>query len=150
MAQARIKGVLSPVVTPFKPDFSPDTRRFIRNVRSLSTDPIVVRANWREALEFATDRGAQALDDYARSSTPFTRIGTQAVLVEVINVVRASSESFEIIWQEHSYRSGSLQKVQRFAGIVEVVFNVSRIHEMSNNPLGLYIDDLRWSTVSTR
>ena len=26
--------------------------RFIRNIRSLSTDPIVVRANWREALEF--------------------------------------------------------------------------------------------------
>jgi type IV secretory pathway TrbF-like protein/sugar phosphate permease len=143
----------NPVIEPHAPSDAQIAfflARFIRNVRSLSTDPIVVRANWREALEFATGRGAQALDAYARSSTPFTRIGTQAVLVEVINVVRASSESFEIIWQEHSYRSGSLQKVQRFAGIVEVVFNVSRIHEMSNNPLGLYIHDLRWSTVSTR
>jgi 4-hydroxy-tetrahydrodipicolinate synthase len=35
MAQARIKGVLSPVVTPFKTDLSPDTRRFIAHCKWL-------------------------------------------------------------------------------------------------------------------
>lgn len=35
MAQARIKGVLSPVVTPFKADLSPDTRRFIAHCKWL-------------------------------------------------------------------------------------------------------------------
>ena len=31
----RITGVLSPVVTPFKPDFSPDTERFVRQCKWL-------------------------------------------------------------------------------------------------------------------
>ncbi|HJQ57728.1 MAG TPA: dihydrodipicolinate synthase family protein [Vineibacter sp.] len=35
MAQARIKGVLSPVVTPFKADLSPDVRRFIAHCKWL-------------------------------------------------------------------------------------------------------------------
>jgi 4-hydroxy-tetrahydrodipicolinate synthase len=35
MAQDRIKGVLSPVVTPFKEDFSPDAERFIRHCKWL-------------------------------------------------------------------------------------------------------------------
>jgi 4-hydroxy-tetrahydrodipicolinate synthase len=35
MAQARIRGVLSPVVTPFKADLGPDTRRFIAHCKWL-------------------------------------------------------------------------------------------------------------------
>jgi len=35
MAQARIKGVLSPVVTPFKADLSPDTGRFVAHCKWL-------------------------------------------------------------------------------------------------------------------
>ena len=35
MAAARIKGVLSPVVTPFKRDLSPDTGRFIAHCKWL-------------------------------------------------------------------------------------------------------------------
>ncbi len=35
MAQPRIKGVLSPVVTPFRADLSPDTRRFIAHCKWL-------------------------------------------------------------------------------------------------------------------
>ena len=31
----RIKGVLSPVVTPFRPDYSPDVERFVRHCRWL-------------------------------------------------------------------------------------------------------------------
>ena len=35
MAAARIKGVLSPVVTPFKRDLSPDVGRFIAHCKWL-------------------------------------------------------------------------------------------------------------------
>jgi type IV secretion system protein VirB5 len=69
--------------------------RFVNNVLSLSVDPIVVRANWLDAPNYVTDRGAQTLNDYARDADPFTKIGIQAITVEVIYVVRASSDSFE-------------------------------------------------------
>jgi type IV secretion system protein VirB5 len=40
--------------------------RFIDHVRSLSADPVIVRQNWLSAYDFATDKGAVALNDPAR------------------------------------------------------------------------------------
>ena len=37
---------------------------FITDVRSLSIDPVVVRNNWLEAYDYATDHGAVFLNDY--------------------------------------------------------------------------------------
>jgi len=36
--------------------------RFITNIRSLSIDPVLVRSNWLEAYDFATDHAAQYLN----------------------------------------------------------------------------------------
>jgi type IV secretory pathway TrbF-like protein len=48
---------------------------FIRNVRSLSVDPVIVRANWIDALDHVTARGARMLNAYARDESPYTKIG---------------------------------------------------------------------------
>ena len=71
------------------------TATFIKNVRSLSTDPIVVRAKWIDVLNYVTDRGAQTLNDYAHDANPFMKIGLRPVAVEVIYISRASKNSFE-------------------------------------------------------
>ena len=42
--------------------------RFVSNVRSLSVDPIVVQANWLDALSYVTGCGARTLNDYARDA----------------------------------------------------------------------------------
>src|SRR3569832_2111219 len=59
--------------------------RFIENVRSLSIDPVMVRTSWLRAYDFVTDRGAQALNDYARETDPFTKIGTKTATADVIS-----------------------------------------------------------------
>jgi type IV secretion system protein TrbF len=43
---------------------------FVTNVRSLSVDPVVVRANWIDALDHVTARGARMLNAYARDEVP--------------------------------------------------------------------------------
>jgi type IV secretion system protein VirB9 len=63
--------------------------RFIENVRSLSIDPVVVRQNWLRAYDYATDRAALTLNEYAREHDPFAGIGRITVAVEVASVVRA-------------------------------------------------------------
>src|SRR3990167_2798595 len=63
---------------------------FIRDVRSVSIDPVIVRANWLKAYDYATDRGAMALNDYARDHDPFAEVRRRSVNVEVTSVVRAS------------------------------------------------------------
>ena len=120
--------------------------RFVSNIRSLSVDPIVVRSNWLDALDYVTDRGAQTLNDYARDADPFTKIGVRAITVEVIYVVRASSDSFEIRWREQTYQDGTIVKTETFTSVATIILSFRPTDEsMSKNPLGLYIRALNWS-----
>lgn len=120
--------------------------RFIENVRSLSIDPVVVRTNWLRAYDFVTDRGAQALNEYARQADPFSQIGAKTATAEVTSVVRASGNSFEIRWKESTYENGAVAKVERFTGVVTVVLKPPTDAEtLRKNPLGLYVHSLNWS-----
>jgi type IV secretory pathway TrbF-like protein len=120
--------------------------RFIEDVRSLSIDPVIVRTNWLRAYDFVTDRGAQALNEYAREADPFTKIGAKTVTAEVTSVVRASRDSFEIRWKESAYENGSITKTERFTGVVTTVLKVPTDAEtLRKNPLGLYVHSLNWS-----
>jgi type IV secretory pathway TrbF-like protein/sugar phosphate permease len=124
--------------------------RFIKNVRSLSTDPIVVRAKWIDVLNYVTDRGAQTLNNYAHDANPFMKIGLRPVAVEVIYIIRASKNSFELRWKEETYESGTILKSEYFTGIAGVVFKPANTTETLRNPLGLYVHTLTWSRDRTR
>jgi type IV secretion system protein VirB5 len=120
--------------------------KFIEDVRSLSIDPVIVRTNWLRAYDFVTDRGAQALNDYARETDPFTKIGSRTVTVEVTSVVRASGDSFEIRWKENAYENGSIAKTERFTGLATTVLKPpTNAETLRKNPLGLYVHSINWS-----
>lgn len=53
---------------PTDPQIAWHLARFIENVRSIPADPIVLRQNWLRAYDFTTDRGAAALNDFARAT----------------------------------------------------------------------------------
>jgi type IV secretion system protein VirB5 len=118
--------------------------RFVKNVRSLSIDPVHVRSNWMDALNYVTAHGARLLSDYAHDSKPFINLGLRSVTVEVTNVVRASSRSFEIHWNEKTYQSGMIVKSERYAGIAETILKFTDTADPLKNPLGLFIDTFRW------
>src|SRR5690606_25249814 len=83
---------------PTDPQIAFHLSRFIEQTRSIPSDAIIVRQNWLRAYEFTTDRGAAALNDYARANDPFTKVGRVAVAVEVSSVIRASNDSFRVAW----------------------------------------------------
>ncbi len=119
---------------------------FIRNVRSVSIDPVVVRENWLKAYDYATDRGAITLNDYARENDPFAEIGRRSVNVDVTSVVRASDNSFELRWTEKTYANGQFEKLERFTAHLTVILSPPRTAEaLHKNPLGLYVHGLNWS-----
>lgn len=120
--------------------------RFIRNVRGLSIDPIIVRKAWLEAYDYATDRGAQMLNDYALSNDPFKAVGERTVSVEVTSVVRASGDSFQIKWTEEIWRQGARIGSERWTGILTIVIQQPRdAVTLRKNPLGIYVHGLDWS-----
>lgn len=119
---------------------------FVRNFRSLSTDPIVVRRNWLAAYDYATARAATVLNEYARENDPFGAIGQRSVTVEVVSVVRASENSFDVRWREETYRDGSRVRTERYSGIFTIVIEPPRTEEaLRKNPLGIYVHNLAWS-----
>ncbi|MBB4303153.1 type IV secretion system protein VirB5 [Rhodobium orientis] len=131
---------------PADPQIAFHLARFIENVRAIPADPIIMRQNWLRAYDFTTDRGALALNDYARANDPFTKVGEQQVAVEVSSVIRASPNSFRIAWSERYYENGQLSATERWTAILTIVIQPPRNAErLRKNPLGIYVNAVHWS-----
>lgn len=143
-----VKAV-GPAVTAYVPSdaqIAYHLASFITNTRSISIDPIVVRESWLAAYDYATDRAAITLNEYARENDPFAEIGERSVSVDVTSVVRASDDSFQVKWIQRTYRNGSLDTVERFTAILGVVIQRPRRADiLRKNPLGIYVHGLDWS-----
>ncbi|KLK91923.1 conjugal transfer protein TrbF [Microvirga vignae] len=131
---------------PTDPQVAWHLARFIEQVRSIPADAIIVRQNWLRAYEWTTDRGAAALNDYARANDPFNRVGRQQVAVDVSSVIRASPDSFRVAWVERRYENGQLEATERWTAILTIVIQVPRDAErLRANPLGIYVNAINWS-----
>ena len=145
-------------VTPATADFRPTDpqiayhlSRFIENVRQIPADPIVLRQNWLHAYDFTTNKGALALNDYARVNDPFAKVGDTQISVEVSSVIRASKSSFRIAWIERRYANGQLAATERWTAILTIVLQQPRDAErLRKNPLGIFVNAINWSRESAQ
>ena len=146
LGQAQTVAPATADYRPTDPQIAFHLGRFIEQVRSLPADPIIVRQNWLRAYDWTTDRGAVALNDYARANDPFTRVGRQQVAVEVSSIIRASPDSFRVAWTERHYENGQLSTTERWTAILTIVIQTPRDAErLRANPLGIYVNAISWS-----
>ncbi|MUZ65961.1 conjugal transfer protein TrbF [Agrobacterium vitis] len=146
LGQAQTVAAATAGYRPTDPQVAWHLARFIEQVRSIPADPIIVRQNWLRAYDWTTDRGATALNDYARSNDPFTKVGKQQVAVEVSSVIRASPDSFRVAWIERRYENGQLSTTERWTAILTIVIQMPRDAErLKANPLGIYVNAISWS-----
>ncbi|NSY41909.1 conjugal transfer protein TrbF [Agrobacterium tumefaciens] len=140
---------IAPATTDFRPtdpQVAWHLARFIEQTRSIPADPIIVRQNWLRAYEWTTDRGAAALNEYARANDPFNRVGKQQIAVEVSSVIRASPDSFRVAWTERHFENGQLSTIERWTAILTIVIQPPRDAErIKVNPLGIYVNAINWS-----
>jgi type IV secretory pathway TrbF-like protein/predicted MFS family arabinose efflux permease len=119
---------------------------FIKDIRSLSADPVVVRANWTDALDHVTARGAQRLDAYARDENPFDKIGRRTVTVLVTKIMRTAVDTFEVRWEETIVENSVAVRRERFMAAISIAFSSPNTSGLiTKNPLGLYVDKFTWS-----
>jgi type IV secretion system protein VirB5 len=146
LGEARAVAPAESGFQPSDPQIAWHLARFIENVRTIPADPIVLRQNWLRAYDFATEKGAQALNDYARNNDPFAQVGKIQVAVDVSSVIRASPGSFRVAWIERRYQDGSLIETSRWSAILSVVHQTPRTaDDLRKNPLGIFVDALNWS-----
>ncbi|MDP2373607.1 conjugal transfer protein TrbF [Reyranella sp.] len=131
---------------PSDPQIAFHLGRFIEDVRGLPADAVVLRQGWLRAYGFTTDRGAAALNDYARRNDPFAKLGKMQISVEVSSVIRASPESFRVAWTERRYESGQLAATERWTAILTIVIETPRdADRLRKNPLGVFVNAINWS-----
>lgn len=131
---------------PTDPQIAWHLGRFIEEVRSIPADPVVLRQSWLDAYNYVTDKGALALNDYARASDPFSKIGKVQVSVEVASVIRASDNSFRVEWVERHYVNGARAGTERWSAILTIVLQTpADADRLKKNPLGVYVHALNWS-----
>ena len=131
---------------PTDPQIAWHLSRFIEEVRSIPADPVVVRQNWLRAYDYTTDKGAIALNDYARANDPFSKVGRTQVAVDVSSVIRASPSSFRVAWIERRYEDGNLAATERWTAILTVVLQPPRTTDaLRKNPLGVFVHAVNWS-----
>ena len=148
--EARTVG---PAVADFKPsDFliAARVQRFIEEVRSVSSDPVVVTQNWLSAYRFTTQGGAAALSAYAQANDPRERVGKEQVSVDVLSVLRASPTSFRVTWIERHYQNGALSSTERWSAMLTLVDRpTGQVDKLKKNPLHTYVDAIDWSKEMT-
>jgi type IV secretion system protein TrbF len=131
---------------PTDPQIAFHLARFIEDVRGLPADAVVLRQDWLRAYDFTTDRGAAALNDFARTNDPFANLGKLQISVEVSSVIRASPNSFRIAWIQRTYENGSLSTTERWTAILTIVIDAPRdADRLRKNPLGVYVNAINWS-----
>jgi type IV secretory pathway TrbF-like protein len=131
---------------PTDPQIAWHLARFIQEVRGIPADPVVLRQNWLDAYNYVTDKGALALNDYARTNDPFSKVGKAQVSVDVASVIRASDNSFRVEWIERHYVDGALASTERWSAILTIVLQTpTDADRLKKNPLGVYIHALNWS-----
>ena len=106
---------------PTDPQIAWHLARFIEEVRGIPADPVVLRQDWLDAYDYVTDKGALALNDYARTNDPFAKVGKTQVSVEVSSVIRASDDSFRVAWIERRYVDDALAATERWSAILTIV-----------------------------
>jgi type IV secretion system protein VirB5 len=146
LGEARAVAPVAADYRPTDPQIAWHLGRFIMNIRSVSLDPVLMRANWLSAYDFVGDRGAKFLSEYARDAHPFADVGTRTVSVQVTSVVRASDSSFQVKWTESEYERGSLVGTTRWTAILSIKIKTpASADALRKNPLGIYVDAIDWS-----
>ena len=142
----RAVGAASAAYEPTDAQVAYHLSQFVTKVRSLSTDPIVVRQNWLDAYEYVTDRAARTLNDYALRNDPFADVGEKTVTLEVVSVVRASPSSFQLRWTETTHQNGAFAGREPYSAVLTIVRREPRTElDLAANPLGIFVDAFDWS-----
>jgi 4-hydroxy-tetrahydrodipicolinate synthase len=151
MAQ-RITGVLSPVVTPFKADLSPDTERFVRQCKWLVANQVglAVFGTNSEANSLAVDERMQLLDQLVEAGVDPARMMPGTGCCALTDSVRLTAHAVKLgcagalMLPPFYYKGVSDEGLFRnFAEIVERVGDARlqiylyHIPQVSQVPIGL-------------
>ncbi len=119
---------------------------FVRDIRTVPTDPVVLRQQWLRAYGQVTPRGGALLTALNRDQAPESKLGKQMVTVDVQRTLPVSEHSYDVRWSETTFgASGATLATTPRSGIFQVTPCPPKTAEaIKANPLGICIDTFSW------
>lgn len=118
---------------------------FVRLVRAVPTDAVVLRQNWLEAYRFLTPQAAQRLNLIAREEDPFAMLGATARAALITSIVQRSNETWQVSWIEATHGAGGSAR-RSYTGLFTIRFEPPRDSDaLARNPLGLFITEFSFA-----
>jgi type IV secretion system protein VirB5 len=138
--QARLVGPATERYDPTDAQIAWHLSRFVEQVRSISSDPVLMRRSWLRAYEQTTEEGAAALNAIASGMDPFAQVGKRTVSVEILSAMRAGPQTFQIRWRERSFASARPVSEDVFTGLITTAVHAPDTEaDLRTNPLGVYV-----------
>ena len=118
---------------------------FVRLIRGVPTDGVVLRENWLEAYRFLTPQAAQRLNEIAREEDPFSLLGTTARSALITSIVQRSEDTWQVSWIEATHGATGGARAT-YTGLFSISFERPRDSDtLARNPLGLFITSFSFS-----
>ena len=115
-------------------------RKFVTNLRSISTDYQVVFNNIDECYAMVTRSYSQVMTPALRESSPFDLVGKMRRTVEFESLLNITAQSYQVDWYESIIDTTNIRKVKMRA-IVTIRLLAVTDQTIKVNPLGIYIDN---------
>lgn len=127
--------------TPTDAQVAANLRRFIDDTRSLSSDAMVIRANWVDAYTLLAGEATPIATQYAQVNDPFKRAQDIRVNVRIESALPVTPDTWQVDWEEELWsKQGVLNQREFWRGS----FTVRRLEPateqaLRDNPIGIYI-----------
>ena len=123
---------------------------FIQKVRTVPSDPVIIKKNWLDAYRFLRREAATKLNSITNTDAggALRHIGKQTVIVQLIAVNQVgNSNSYQTRWKESRYnKNGGLMEEYVMSGVFTIEVTTPETEEvLAINPLGIFITSFGWS-----
>jgi len=116
-------------------------RRFITNLRAVSTDGQVLYTNMNEIYAMVTSNYEPVLTGMLRANNPFDLVGRQRRSAEIESIIRITQDTYQVDWAD-VILEGANRRSTRMRALVTVKLLPTTDQSVRTNPLGIYIDNM--------
>jgi len=116
-------------------------RKFITNLRSISTDSQVLFNNIDETYAMVTANYEPHMTRMLRGNSPFELVGKVRRGVEIESIIRITQDTYQVDWID-VVLDGTSRKNTRMRALVTIVLLPVTAESARRNPLGIYIDNM--------
>jgi len=120
-------------------------RKFITNLRSISTDAEVLYNNIDDCYYMVTGTYEPVMTRMLRSNSPFEQVGKIRRTLDIKSVLRTTGNSFQIDWKEISIDPSGSTRNKEMRALVTIKIIPADPSFIKKNPLGIFIDNCEWT-----